>query len=160
MKEFECEIKNYEKIMLKLFKIDSLPFEYYEILASNSGGTLVGRLGFELAANRSISTLRNIQVTPAYLNKGVGRSMNGLFEQFLLQNGCSEISGVYHPMGEGAEFAYHFYSHNGYRITDKDDEFNMLGKHVEHDSYDVPQFIESEVKDTFAHLHQDGQQKN
>ncbi len=159
MKEIECEIKNYEKIMLRLFKVNGMPFDYYEVVASNMDGSLVGRLGFELAYNHSKSNLCNIRVASDYLNKGVGRSMNHFFEQFLLQNDCHEISGVYHPMGEGAKFAYHFYTHNGYRITDKDDEYNMLGKHIDRD-YNVPQFIESEATDKFAKLKDSEQQRD
>lgn len=151
MKEFEKIIKNYDKIMLKLFRVRGLPYDYYELLALNECGSPIGRLGFELYAQHTGARLRNIRVVPQYLNKGVGHAMNGLFEQFLLQNNCEEISGVYYPDGIGSELAWPFYTHNGYRITEEDDDFHMLSKHIERD-YNVPQFIEYETTTEFAKL--------
>lgn len=146
MKEFECITKDYEKIMLKLIKFEGLSFRYYEIRASNASDSLVGRLGFEIFRDNSGAWLRNIQVVPEYLNRGVGSSMNGLFEQFLLQNGCEEISGNYIPMSEGAEFAWPFYTHNGYKITEDFDGNDTLSKTIERNC-NVPQLIEYETKD-------------
>lgn len=145
MKEFECFIKDYEKIILKLFKIESFNFPYYEIWAYNKEAAPIGHLGFELICSHRNSFLRNVRVCPQYLNRGVGSSMNALFEQFSLQNDCNEISGVYYPTGEGEELAPGFYSRNHYHISEEDDCFLMLNKTIEKEDYNVPQLIESDT---------------
>jgi len=137
--------------MLKVYKIEGVSFEYYEILAQNQDEELIGRLGFEILELAERVVLRNIRVEPRYLNLGVGRSMNRLFEQFSLQNGCREIDGIYYPNGEGAKIAPHFYKNNNYKIELEDLDFLTLSKEIEQ-NYDVLPYIESEPASHFAHL--------
>ncbi len=150
MQEFEYLIKDNQQISLQIFRIPEVFDNFYQIWAYDKESAPIGYLGFEILRKCRQADLRGINVCPEYLSKGVGSVMNGLFEQFALQNGCDQIKGVYFPQGEGEELAPAFYARNHYHIFVDDDSFSLslLEKTITKTDYDVPQFIESEDIDT------------
>lgn len=150
MQKFEYLIKNNQKITLRIFQIPEVSNSYYQIWAYSKENASIGYLAFEILRKQHQADLRGINVCTKYLGKGVGSTMNGLFEQFALQNGCDEIKGVYFPQGEGAELTPAFYARNHYHIFVDDDDFSLslLKKTITKTDYAVPQLIESETIDT------------
>ncbi len=150
MKDFEFIIKDDEQILVKLLKVNVFSNMYYEIHAFNQAKEMIGYLGFEMLKDENLCDLRSIAVDPRYLARGVGSSMSSLFEQYMLQNNCHNISGVYFPYGEGEHLTPKFYSRHGYRLG-YDENFWALSKQVYKTDSNVPQFIEYEEQEGWTH---------
>lgn len=150
MKEFQYLIKDDEQISIKLYKVTVFSDDYYEFRAYNGAEDYIGYLTFMLHPRQLECELREIRVAPTYLNRGVGSSMSNIFEQFLLQNNCNNINGVYYPMGEGAIFTPAFYARNGYDLVD-DDGYMGLVKEVVKKDQNVPRLIEYDTVDEFTY---------
>lgn len=155
MKQFEFLIKDFDKILLEIFSVPEISSHFYQIWAFNKEMKPIGYLGFEILRKYHQADLRGINVDPKYLQKGVGSSMNKLFEQFALQNDCQYIKGIYAPFGEGAAAAAKFYKRNRYHISIEDDTFAILEKTIYKMDSDVPQFIESAETDFLPHAEWD-----
>ncbi len=150
MKEFERKIKDDEQITINLIKKPGISNLYHEFHAFDADKVMIGYLGFELIKMQGLSSLRSIAVDPKYLGRGVGSSMHDLYEQYMLQNNCKYIEGVYYPYGEGAELTPLFYQKHGYQFFREGRFLIGLSKIVTKNDYNVPQFIEYEEEAGFT----------
>lgn len=146
MKEFEFLIKNNERITLSLHNVESMGKDFFELQAINQQNEFIGYLNFELQKRYHASELRTIGVDPRYLGSGVGHCMAQIFEQFLEQNGCNKIGGIFYPHGEGAQYAPKFYERHGYQIEDED-VYIGLYKRLNRENSNVPELIEYDQQD-------------
>ena len=138
MKKFEFEIKGGEKVFVELTKlIDEA--DCYEICALDANGGFIGYIDFDLYPKQKACFLDAIEVSPIYLNAGVGSCMSVIFEKFLLQNGVETIDGIYCPHGKFGKFlAKKFYLNHSYAIFKN----TYIHKNLRKNDYNVPELIE------------------
>ncbi len=138
MKKFKFEIKGGEKIFVELTKLIN-EADCYEICALDANGGFIGYIDFDIYPKQSTCFLDAIEVSPAYLNTGVGSCMSVVFEKFLMQKGVERIDGIYCPHGKyGEVLAKKFYLNHNYAIF-KD---TYIHKNLQKNDYNVPELVE------------------
>ncbi len=146
MKVIPRKTKDFEDIMIKLYKICDKDTEFYELEAFDTEDSYVGYLSFGIIKETKECELCAVCVSPEFLGRGVGSVMNNLFEDFARQNECDTIFGFYCPYGDGKENSKDFYLRNNYQFYTDKENFVIVQKDLEKTNQNVPLFIEPEEK--------------